>query len=229
MNPLVSVLLPVFNDEKNIENSVYSILNQSYQNLELLVIDDGSTDKTLSILKNIKSKKLKLFVNSENYGLTKSLNKLILESEGELIARQDSDDISKLMRIEKQVNFLTNNNLDAVGSRAIIKNRNKKIPYISYYLPIRILALYKNPLIHGTLLIKKSVLKSVNNYDEDYKFAQDYKLLVDLLNSRKKIKIFEEVLYVLNTKNNISSKFKKEQNYYFKLARKSYKFFLNFN
>ena len=78
----------------------------------------------------------------------------------EIIARQDSDDISYLDRIEKQVDYLISNKLDAAASRARRKNSKRKIPSISFYLPLKIQVLYKNPMIHGTLMIKKSVLEN---------------------------------------------------------------------
>ena len=75
--PLISVLLSVYNDDENIKKSIDSILSQSYKNIELLVIDDGSTDHTNEILNSIKDTRLKIFRNEENLGLTKCLNILI--------------------------------------------------------------------------------------------------------------------------------------------------------
>ena len=71
-SPLISVLLSVYNDDKNIKTSIDSILSQSYKNIELLVMDDSSTDKTHEILKEIKDSRIKIFRNKENIGLTKS-------------------------------------------------------------------------------------------------------------------------------------------------------------
>ena len=79
---------------KNIQNSVESILNQTYKNIELLLVDDGSTDNTYRIINLINDKRLKIFKNKTNIGLTKSLNFLINKANSNFIARQDSDDIS---------------------------------------------------------------------------------------------------------------------------------------
>ena len=98
-SPLISVLLSVYNDDKNIKTSIDSILSQSYKNIELLVIDDCSTDKTYEVLKEIKDIRLKIYRNKENHGLTKSLNILIKKSKGQILARQDSDDISLPTRL----------------------------------------------------------------------------------------------------------------------------------
>ena len=223
--PLVSIILPVYNDETNIEKAVNSVLNQTYRNIELLIYNDGSSDSTQKIITNIDSPLIRIFNNDKNLGLTKALNFLIRKSNGEIIARQDSDDISYLDRIETQVNFLQSNGLDATASRAIRKNSKRKIPSGSFYLPLKIQVLYKNPMIHGTLMIKKSVLEELNLYNEEFKYSQDFKLLVDLLNNGYKFKILNKVLYELNLMNNISSKFRDEQKKFFNKAKKGYKLF----
>jgi len=223
--PLVSVILPVYNDETNIEKSINSILNQTYKNIELLIYNDGSNDSTQKIISNIDSPLIKIFSNNKNIGLTKALNFLISKSSGEIIARQDSDDISYLDRIEKQVDYLLSNKLDAAASRARRKNSKRKIPSISFYLPLKIQVLYKNPMIHGTLMIKKSVLEELNFYNTKFKYSQDFKLLIDLLNNGYKFRILNEVLYELNLINNISSNFRADQRKYFYMAKKGYKLF----
>ena len=218
---LISVILSVKNDEKNIEKSIRSILNQTYSNIELLLCDDCSTDNTLKVIENISDKRIKLYQNQTNLGLTKSLNKLIQSANGNYIARQDSDDYSYPKRIEKQFEFLKKYELDACNTRAKIANTNKSIPNISSYFPPRLIMKFKNPFLHGTLFIKKEVLYAVGLYNENYKYAQDYKLYKDLFANNYKIKMLREVLYTLNTEDNISTNFKKEQEFYFNLAKKS--------
>ena len=97
-----------FNSEVTLPNSIESILNQNYTNLELLIVDDCSTDKTFKILKQYQDldKRVKIFKNQKNIGLTKSLNILIKHSTGEYLARQDSDDVSFDRRLSEQINFL---------------------------------------------------------------------------------------------------------------------------
>ena len=130
--PLISVLLSVYNDEENIKKSIDSILTQSYKNIELLVIDDGSTDKTYEIISNINDSRLKIFRNKDNLGLTKCLNILIKKSKGQILARQDSDDISLQSRLQVQYNCYTN--LIRCTTRGF-KN-TKAIPRFSHLLPI---------------------------------------------------------------------------------------------
>ena len=220
--PLVSVLMSVRNSEQTVEKSIKSILNQSYDYFEFLIVDDCSTDSTLEKLKILEKQdsRISIFTNSENIGLTKSLNKLIKNTKGELIARQDSDDYSNPERIYTQVQYLLKNNLDAVTSRALIIESTKKIPGLSYFIPVKLLMKFKNPFIHGSLIIKKQVLNDLGLYDENFYYAQDYKLYLDLLSNGYNIKAINKPLYNLNTKNNISSNNKDEQKYYFYCARK---------
>ena len=215
-NPLISVLLSVYNDDKNIKKSIDSILSQSYKNIELLIIDDCSTDKTYEIINEIKDSRVKIFRNKDNKGLTKSLNILIKESKGQILARQDSDDVSLPKRLEIQYSELQKSQLDACTTRAHIKNSKRSIPRFSHLLPLSIVIKYKNPFIHGTLMIRKSVILNIGMYDENIKYAQDYKLFVELLKKNYKIKILRKKLYVLNMKNNISSLKKEEQRSFFK-------------
>ena len=222
-NKKISVIMSVFNGENTLEESIESILNQTYSNFEFLIVDDLSDDKTYQILENYKNKdsRIRVFKNKENIGLTKSLNILLKQSKGFYIARQDADDISAEDRFYKQLDRLNKTNRQCVTTRAYInQNNRKKIPGFSSYLPIKLISKYKNPFIHGTLLIESSLLKDLNGYDERFKYAQDYKLFLDLIEKGIKIETIKEPLYFLNTKNNISNIYKTEQNYYFYCAKK---------
>jgi len=220
--PLVSVVMSVYNSERTLEKAIKSILNQTYQNIEFLIIDDGSSDLSHKILERYKKKdsKIRIYKNVKNIGLTKSLNILLCKSEGDLIARQDADDESLPGRIEKQVLKLQEQNLDFCTTRALRMDTKKIIPGLSFYLPKKILMKFKNPFIHGTLLIKKTVVTKADFYDENFKYAQDYKLFTDLINQGYKFMSINEVLYLLNTQNNISTNKKDEQKYYAMCVKK---------
>tara|TARA_B100001996_G_scaffold379634_1_gene365702 strand:+ start:1029 stop:1730 length:702 start_codon:yes stop_codon:yes gene_type:complete len=222
---LVSVIMSVYNSESTIRDSIESILNQTYNNIEFLILDDSSTDSTFKIIKEyeLNNKNINVFQNKENIGLTKSLNKLLELSKGEYIARQDDDDISYLNRIEKQIQIIEKYNLDFCSSRAERLLNNKKIPGFSYYLPKKMLIKYKNPFIHGTLVIKKTVIDQIGRYDDNFYYSQDYKLMTTLIKNSYKFKLINKVLYKLNTKNNISQGKASEQNYYAKCVRKNIK------
>ena len=222
-NKLVSVIISAFNSEETIDYSLQSIINQTYQNLEILIMDDCSTDNTFKILKKYENSlnNVRIFKNDVNIGLTRSLNKLIKYSNGHFIARHDTDDLSNVFRIEKQVSYLNSMDLDGCTSRAFVMNSNKKIPNLSFYFPINLVMKVKNPFIHGSLLIKKEALNLVNNYDEKFYYAQDYKLMRDLIDNNLKIKIMSEVLYSLNMQNNISSNKKIEQEFFANCVKKN--------
>lgn len=165
---LVSVILTVYNAEIYIKSAVQSILEQSYKLLELIIIDDCSTDNTLKIIESISDKRVIIIKNEKNLGTPKSANKGILISNGKYIARMDADDISTLDRFEKQINFLEKNNYDLVGSAITFfgvggKTNTNKYPnnsfFISEYLS------YGNPFAQPSILCKSEILKA-NPYSD---------------------------------------------------------------
>ena len=225
MDKKISVLLSVFNEEKNIAASIESICNQTYENFEFLIIDDCSTDNSYEIINEFSNRddRIKIIRNSSNIGLTKSLNKLIKDSSGDYLARQDADDISLLNRFEKQVEFLNNLDYQACTTRAIIREETRITPNKSFYIPKFLIMNLKNPFVHGSLMIRKKTIESIGFYDEAFYYAQDYKLMSDLISSGYKIKIIKEPLYILNVKDNISTNFYEKQKYYADCVRKKIK------
>lgn len=213
---LVSFIMSAYNSEETISKSIESMLNQTYENIEILIVDDCSDDNTYKICENYSriNENIFLFRNNKNIGLTKSLNKLLNHSKGTYIARQDADDTSMPERIEKQFEFIKSNRLDGCSARSNIIGHRGVIPGLSYYFPIKLIMKYKNPFIHGTLFIKKSVLSDLGGYDERFIYSQDYKLMSDILQKGYRLSIIKTPLYNLNFSNNISTKFKKEQQYY---------------
>tara|TARA_Y100000389_G_scaffold182264_1_gene198736 strand:- start:900 stop:1598 length:699 start_codon:yes stop_codon:yes gene_type:complete len=222
-NSLVSIVMSVYNSENSIAKSIESLIGQKYENTEILLMDDCSTDNTFKICKEYSDSnpKINLYKNDKNIGLTKSLNYLIKKSKGPYIARQDADDISDPTRIQKQIDYMTMSNLDACSTRAFVIDSNLITPSKSYYLPKNLIMKIKNPFIHGTLVIKKEVIQKIGMYDERFYYSQDYKLMSDFLSKGYKVKILKEPLYYLNMKGNISVKNKVEQNYYAECVRKN--------
>ena len=217
----VSVIMSCYNSQETVGRAIESILNQTLGNIELLICDDSSIDNTYETILRYEDldKRVKVYKNTKNLGLTKTLNFLIDKAEGTLIARQDDDDISLSERLKTQVNVLKEDNLDFITTRAKVLGDNKLIPGISFNLPNSLVMNFKNPFIHGTLLIDKKVLNTVGNYDERFYYAQDYKLFSDLLSKGYKYLTLKTPLYELNIKDNISSKFIKEQDYYARCVR----------
>jgi glycosyltransferase involved in cell wall biosynthesis len=163
--------MPVFNGEKTLKVAIESVLCQTYSNFELIIIDDGSQDQSLAIIKQFSDKRIRLF-SQTNSGLAKTLNVAILHSNGDLIARQDQDDISMSTRLEKQVKrFSQNSNLVLLGTRGrTINDQGEligKIKVPTRNLDLKYLINFYNPFIHTSVMIRTKVLKEIGGYSED--------------------------------------------------------------
>jgi len=215
--------MSVYNNQLTVGNAIKSIIDQEFSDWELLICDDASIDNTYEIINDFKNidNRIKLFRNSTNLGLTKSLNRLIENVKSKIIARQDSDDISFKNRFTEQEKYISLEKYDFVVSRAKIKHKQIIRPKYSYMLPASFIVNFKNPFIHGTLMIKTEVLRKIGNYNEKFYYAQDYKLFSDLLSAGYKHKKINFPLYELNVKDNISSKFTNEQDYYARCVRQN--------
>lgn len=173
--PLITVILSVHNSAPYLGECLNSILNQSYKNLEIVAIDDFSSDKSFKILKDFKKKdkRLRIYKNVKRYGIGVTLNRILRKARGSFIAFMDADDISSPNRLKKQLNFLLNNpDVVAVGSQCtFIDEKGKKIGRSDF--PSTNDFIYNNPL-HGismqleTILINKTILpKDVLRFDTD--------------------------------------------------------------
>ena len=185
--PILTVLMSVRNGEKYLAKSIDSILNQTFNDFEFLIIDDGSTDSTRNIINSFNDSRIKLIINRKNLGLTKkSLNIGLQASRGRFIARQDCDDISLPNRLDLQV-MLLKNNLD-VG---ICGGRWKTIPSNPFFDPeiwlnteeIKCSLLFQNTICHSTVMMRKSLLQKYNLfYNENLYCSQDYELWTRAIN-----------------------------------------------
>jgi|TARA_Y100000389_G_scaffold203602_1_gene252609 glycosyltransferase involved in cell wall biosynthesis len=218
----ISVIMSCFNSGDTVSSAIESILQQTYKNFEFLIMDDASTDNTLELLRDYKNidSRIQIFKNTSNIGLTKSLNFLIQKTSGAYIARQDADDLSYNERLKTQIKFLENSDFVAHTTRAKITNSHRTVPRLSLLLPKKLIIRFRNPYIHGTLLIEKNILNKIGNYNEHFYFAQDYKLFWDLNKAGYKVKNSFLTLYELNMENNISNKYKSEQQYFAECVKK---------
>nr|WP_294925884.1 glycosyltransferase [uncultured Flavobacterium sp.] len=182
--PLVTVVLPCYNAELYVEEAVRSIMCQTYSNLEILLIDDCSTDSTSSILLSLaqEDKRIRIIRNEQNLKLVKTLNKGIDEAKGKFIARMDADDVSLLERIEKQVEFmLLYPEVDLCGTNySIIDGKGNKIEdFVNIPLTSKEIAtalLFTCPIGHPTVLFKKDKIQNLGKYDEKMINIEDYEL-----------------------------------------------------
>ncbi len=216
MNPLVSVLLPVFNAEKTIQNAVSSILNQSYSNFELLIINDGSEDASLNIVTAFKDDRIRIISFETNKGLVYALNKGINAAQGKYVFRMDADDISLKDRILKQVKFLENRNeIGILGTGFISVNsqaKNKEISYFPSHNEICFRHLYQIHLCHPTVAIRKSILDENSIlYNSNFKHAEDYDFFNQIIKVTKAANLNDPLLLKENSDGNVSNKFKEVQ------------------
>lgn len=181
--PKVSIILPVFNKEKFLKKAIESILTQTFKNFEFLILDDGSTDNSLKIIKGFKDKRIKVFSNKKRQGLAKGLNFLIKQAKGEYIARMDGDDISLSDRLKEQVRFLDKYfQIALTGSWVkIIDNKGKVVGEFKHpieYKEIRKIILNYNPFVHPSVMFRKKIFKKLGGYDERLFYSQDYDLFL---------------------------------------------------
>jgi glycosyltransferase involved in cell wall biosynthesis len=179
----ISVVLATFNDELYIKESVNSILNQTYPHFELIIVNDGSTDSTLSILQSIEDDRIQI-INQDNVGLAKSLNVGICASNYNWIARMDGDDIAMLNRFEEQVKYISDD-VAVIGSEALFINEDGA-PLYETHSPVTLDRDIKRrltkctPFIHPSVMINKKKLIEVGGYDENFTRIQDYNLWIRL-------------------------------------------------
>lgn len=223
-NPKVTVLMSVYKGEKYLQEAVDSILNQTFQDFEFLIINDSSTDGTLEILENYTDPRIHIINNEKNIGLTCSLNKGLKKAKGKFIARQDADDISMSNRLDKELKFLEDNtDYAAVGSFVKVINEEGNVvstiekPITDTH--IREFLKMDNCIAHGSSMIKMSCLLSVGFYDESILKAQDYDLWLRLSEKYKLANIPKYLYFWRQSQENISIKNSNEQEHYVEVAK----------
>ncbi len=178
--PTVSVLMSAYNAEAYIGKAVQSILNQTFNDFEFIIINDGSTDSTGNILESFHDNRIVL-VHKDNTGLTKALNQGLSLARGEYIARMDADDISLPERLARQMQFLEENpatGLIGCHFYVIDSDGGQKslcCPPI-YNDEIQKELLMGNQFCHGSVVFRTECIKTVGLYREFFKFAQDFDL-----------------------------------------------------
>jgi glycosyltransferase involved in cell wall biosynthesis len=179
--PKISIVMSVYNGEKYLKESVESILKQTESDFEFIIINDGSTDNTLSLLKQftLQDPRIKL-VTRENRGLIYSLNEGISLAQSSYIARMDADDIAYPDRLEKQLAYMKAYNLVLCGTWAeAIDDVGKNIKEMNYPPKIETIerfALLHNPFIHPSVIFTKEIINKVGGYRNLFQHIEDYEL-----------------------------------------------------
>lgn len=209
--PLVSVIIPVYNGGVYLQDAINSIMHQTYKNIEIIIINDGSNDGSKEVLDCMKKSdsRIKLF-HRENSGIVETLNFGLTVSTGEYIARMDADDVAHPTRIEKQLAKLHHENLILCGSQVeFIGSRSGISVLPTAALHCKIQSLFSTPVFHPTVMFKKVEVK----YDRGLQDAEDYKLWVDLLELGNVENINEPLLKYRVHKNQVSRKYNINQIY----------------
>ena len=185
-NPKVTVLMPVYNAEKYVGEAIDSILKQTFTNFEFLIINDGSTDKSLEVIKSYIDPRIKIINNESNLGLPHTLNKGIKFSQGEYIVRMDADDISFPVRLEKQVEFMDSHpDIGICGSwiQSFDQSGNRGIwQYPQTHDELLCLLFFNSCFAHPTVCLRKQILlESGLRYKQEFTPAEDYYLWTELI------------------------------------------------
>jgi len=196
--PLVSVVMSVYNGEKFLKKSIESILAQTLTEIELVIINDGSTDDTERIIKSFNDNRV-VYVKQTNHGLVYSLNKGLELAKASLIARMDADDVAQPTRLAKQAMFLESNpDHVLVGSNLTFIDEKDRILFESPMLlndsELRLEMLIRSPFGHPTVMYRKQAVMDAGLYNPKFKSAEDYDLWGRLAKKGKIANINESLL-----------------------------------
>ncbi|MBW6482147.1 MAG: glycosyltransferase [Vicingaceae bacterium] len=202
MNSLVSIIIPCYNAEKYIAETIQSVINQTYSNWEIVVVNDGSTDNSATILNQFSEKDNRIqLINKSNSGVSDTRNKGLEVANGEFITFLDADDVWHITNLEKKVNFLISTGYDVVYSYcqlideyaepidSILKGENNL--KIENFLSLK--ANY-NTAPSG-VLFKKEVLQKIGGFDVNLSNNADQDILIQVLANGFKIGVVSEVLW----------------------------------
>jgi cellulose synthase/poly-beta-1,6-N-acetylglucosamine synthase-like glycosyltransferase len=198
--PLVSVLMPVYNGREFLIESLDSILNQSFTDFEIIAIDDGSTDNSGELLDAINDPRLKVF-HQKNIGLAATLNRGLSLAKGELIARQDQDDLSHPTRLAMQVEYMESHpDFILLGTAAEIwvggkrSDRNHDHPTNHEILAFDLL--FNNPFVHSSVMMRRDAVLRIGAYstDSSRQPPEDYELWSRMAREGKVANLKERLL-----------------------------------
>ncbi|HHD0685802.1 TPA: glycosyltransferase family 2 protein [Citrobacter freundii] len=214
-SPIVSVLLPVYNCELYIGEAIESILKQTFEDFELIIINDASNDNTDTIIKNFLSDpRVRYYKNEENLQLIRTLNKGLNYCNGKYIARMDADDIALPSRLQEQVSFL-DNETDYVLVGCEYKTFGQKLRVIR--LPhsdfdCRSALLTCSPFCHPGVMFRRTTIEENKiRYNDSYQHVEDYKFFFDLSRFGKVANLNSILLYYRIHSNQITMNFSNEQ------------------
>jgi len=201
MNDLISIIMSVYNEKQEwINKSIKSILNQTYQNIEfIIIIDNPDNIEAIELIKEYakKDSRIKYCINEKNRGLIYSLNRALKYVKGDYIARMDADDISHEDRLEKQLKYLMENDLDLIGSNVNLFNENGIFyttnKLLTHKYIVKLLKAGTIGIIHPTFFAKKEVFKILNGYKNAF-YVEDKDFLARVICNDFKVGNMSDIL-----------------------------------
>jgi glycosyltransferase involved in cell wall biosynthesis len=231
--PRINIIMPVYNQEKYIVQSIRSILDQTFKDFALLLINDGSTDATVDVVeRNFSDERIKIIHNDQNRGLIYSLNKgLKLAADAEFISRMDGDDIAFPQRFEKQIAFMEKHPaVGILGTNIQLYKDNKVTKTVRYpatHDKIVASMLCVNALAHPTLLIRSSLFKDGDKYSEEFPKFEDYALWIALIGKTEFANLDEVLLYYRIHDKSVSASYGKEMDATHRMVSKIIRLYAN--
>ena len=225
--PKISLIMSVYNGEDYLSEAIESVLNQTFKDFELIIINDCSTDKTHEILKRFEEldKRVKVHTNEVNLRLPSSLNKAISYAQGKYIARMDADDICLPERLEKQYEFMEKNPNVALSSCRFMTLKNGVISSGGCggkcdNESIKALLLVTNPILHPGIIAKADAIRSLL-YDKNFTCTEDIELWTRFVLNNKRVEILSEYLmiYRLHDKQITETTLDKQKNEVIKIQK----------
>ena len=203
---LVSVIIPTYNTERYIGKCIQSVLNQTYQDFEIILVDDCSTDNSLGIVRQFRDSRIKVYKNNINRGPSFSRNRAIEVARGEFIAILDSDDWWETNRLEIMMKFIWENNADIIFDNLLYIQDGEQVPYTTY-------SQFKGLTIHKDLKItpesfvemdlgilkavirKKIITDHSIRYDDSIKYGEDFIFYLEVITKTSRAWLLKEGYY----------------------------------
>ena len=213
--PLISVVTSVHNGETYLKECVDSVLNQTFQGFEYIILNNGSTDGTARILQQYTDPRLRI-IHQENLGIPRSLNKGIGLSSSDLITHLDADDYLMPQMLEKQVTFMENHpDIVLCGSRwlELVGEKLSKqiVAFVETDQDIKKSMSLFNPFSHSAVIFRKKTFITAGGYSERFKYSQDYELWLRMLAFGETLILKEELAVVRMSEQSESHKNARKQ------------------
>lgn len=221
--PYISVIMPTYNMSQYVKEAIDSILNQTFRNFELIVVNDASTDQSQDIIDSYSNQKLVLVKNEHNLGNYPARNRALLIAKGKYICVMDADDIAYPNRLEIQFKYMEkHSDVLACGSQSTYIGSNLSLPKPLNYEDIKLQLLDNNRFIHSSLIIRTDIMKELGGYNEEYIYSSDYDLICRIALRGKIVNLPDVLMQYRIHKSQISNKHRLEQIVFANKIRKSY-------